>query len=183
MWFYRILFKHLQQSTPGFVLICFFVQKVSLKHLLLHWYVKPTSTSLQGPKPCWCENLWVFAVGCSQRRAGAVCDTWGNKPFCVQRMFSCAEIQESGLTCQIRNIFYDFCPRRGSFSQPCLAAVWGLKWHLGSAQASQCPQGREHFTPEHLCHPGHPACIPWHGVTPLCSLTGKQFTAIYYKSS
>lgn len=31
-----VFFKHLQESTPGFVLILFFVQKVSLKHLLLH---------------------------------------------------------------------------------------------------------------------------------------------------
>lgn len=30
-----VSFKHLQQSTPGSVLICFFVPKESLKHLLL----------------------------------------------------------------------------------------------------------------------------------------------------
>lgn len=103
-WFYRSLCLLQTPATKHswLCLDCFIMQKVSPKHLLLYWHVRPTSTSLQGPKSCWCENLWVFPAGSSQRRAGAVCDTWGNKPcwrcalhLGVQGMFSCAETQES----------------------------------------------------------------------------------------
>ena len=44
-------------------------------------------------------------------------------------------------------VYCDFCPRRGSFSRPCLAEVWRLKWHLRRAQASQWPLGQGQIHP------------------------------------